>query len=93
LHVLLVSISDHFPAFRASPTSITSRAMKRATAAGFGWQWQHFTQEDERYAEQFLGWIAPCDAGLFPRQDSSSKVVAVKGRPHANSPRAGAHAT
>src|SRR5215213_10202015 len=32
---------------------------KRATAAGFGWQWQHFTQEDERYAEQFLGWIAP----------------------------------
>ena len=26
---------------------------KRATAAGFGWQWQHFTQEDERYAISF----------------------------------------
>jgi SAM-dependent methyltransferase len=38
---------------------------KRATAAGFGWQWQHFTQEDERYAEQFLGWIAPVTPELF----------------------------
>lgn len=38
---------------------------KRATAAGFGWQWQHFTQEDERYAEQFLGWIAPVTQEFF----------------------------
>ena len=38
---------------------------KRATAAGFGWQWQHFTQEDERYAEQFLGWIAPSTPEFF----------------------------
>jgi len=38
---------------------------KRATAAGFGWQWQHFTQEDERYAEQFLGWIAPVTSEFF----------------------------
>ena len=38
---------------------------KRATAAGFGWQWQHFTQEDERYAEQFLGWIAPVKPEFF----------------------------
>jgi len=38
---------------------------KRATAAGFGWQWQHFTQEDERYAEQFLGWIAPVTPEFF----------------------------
>jgi SAM-dependent methyltransferase len=38
---------------------------KRATAAGFGWQWQHFTQEDERYAEQFLGWIAPTTPQFF----------------------------
>ena len=38
---------------------------KRATAAGFGWQWQHFTQTDERYAEQFLGWIAPVTAEFF----------------------------
>jgi SAM-dependent methyltransferase len=38
---------------------------KRATAAGFGWQWQHFTQADERYAEQFLGWIAPTTPQFF----------------------------
>lgn len=38
---------------------------KRATAEGFGWQWQHFTQEDERYAEQFLGWIAPVTPEFF----------------------------
>ncbi|HKP82529.1 MAG TPA: methyltransferase domain-containing protein [Pyrinomonadaceae bacterium] len=38
---------------------------KRATAAGFGWQWQHFTQEDERYAEQLLGWIAPVTPEFF----------------------------
>ena len=38
---------------------------KRATAAGFGWQWQHFTQADERYAEQFLGWIAPVTPEFF----------------------------
>jgi len=41
---------------------------KRATAAGFGWQWQHFTQEDERYAEQFLGWIAPVTPEFFRDQ-------------------------
>ncbi|HJS23715.1 MAG TPA: methyltransferase domain-containing protein [Pyrinomonadaceae bacterium] len=38
---------------------------KRATATGFGWQWQHFAQEDERYAEQFLGWIAPVTPEFF----------------------------
>jgi SAM-dependent methyltransferase len=38
---------------------------KRATATGFGWQWQHFTQEDELYAEQFLGWIAPVTPEFF----------------------------
>jgi SAM-dependent methyltransferase len=40
-------------------------AEKAATAANFGWQWQHFTQEDERYAEQFLGWIAPVKPDFF----------------------------
>lgn len=38
---------------------------KRETAEGFGWQWQHFTQEDEKYAEQFLGWIAPVTPEFF----------------------------
>jgi SAM-dependent methyltransferase len=38
---------------------------KAATAANFGWQWQHFTQADERYGEQFLGWIAPVKPEFF----------------------------
>lgn len=38
---------------------------KQATAEGFGWQWQHFTQEDTRYAEQFLGWIQPVTPEFF----------------------------
>jgi SAM-dependent methyltransferase len=38
---------------------------KAATAARFGWQWQHFTQGDARYAEQFLGWIAPVGEEFF----------------------------
>ena len=38
---------------------------KAATAESFGWQWQHFTQEDGRYAEQLLGWIAPVGPSFF----------------------------
>jgi SAM-dependent methyltransferase len=40
-------------------------AEKVATADNFGWQWQHFTQQDERYAEQFRGWIAPVAPEFF----------------------------
>src|SRR5437016_1927192 len=47
----------------ANPEKIESD--KAATAAGFGWQWQHFTQDDPRYAEQFLGWIAPVTPEFF----------------------------
>jgi SAM-dependent methyltransferase/uncharacterized protein YbaR (Trm112 family) len=32
---------------------------KAVTAEGFGFEWQHFTQSDAGYAEQFLGWIDP----------------------------------
>lgn len=38
---------------------------KAATAANFGWQWQHFTQQDELYAEQMLGWLAPVKPEFF----------------------------
>ena len=38
---------------------------KAATAANFGWQWQHFTQIDEGYENQFLGWIAPVEREFF----------------------------
>lgn len=38
---------------------------KAATASSFGFEWKHFTQEDERYADQFLGWIAPVTPEFF----------------------------
>jgi SAM-dependent methyltransferase len=38
---------------------------KATTAANFGWQWRHFTQEDELYSEQFLGWLAPIKPEFF----------------------------
>jgi SAM-dependent methyltransferase len=40
-------------------------ADKAATAENFGWQWQHFVQSDELYADQFLGWIAPVGPEFF----------------------------
>jgi SAM-dependent methyltransferase len=38
---------------------------KAETARNFGWQWTRFTQEDERYAEQFLGWLKPVKPDFF----------------------------
>ena len=38
---------------------------KAATADSFGWQWQHFTQTDQKYEQQFLGWIAPVTPEFF----------------------------
>jgi SAM-dependent methyltransferase len=38
---------------------------KAETAANFGWQWTHFTQADEKYKEQFLGWLQPVKPDFF----------------------------
>ena len=38
---------------------------KQATAEKFGWSWQTFTHEDEKYAAEFLGWIAPVVPSFF----------------------------
>lgn len=38
---------------------------KAETAQNFGWQWTHFTQEDLKYAEQFLGWLRPLKKEFF----------------------------
>ncbi len=38
---------------------------KAETAENFGWQWTHFTQEDTKYAEQFLGWLQPVEKDFF----------------------------
>src|SRR5918997_1183575 len=62
------SCARHYPVVRGVPRFADLDGIeegKAATAANFGWQWQHFTQEDERYAEQFLGWIAPVEPSFF----------------------------
>lgn len=62
------SCASSFPITRGIPRFATLEGVetdKRATAANFGWQWHHFTQEDARYAEQFLGWIAPVTPEFF----------------------------
>lgn len=38
---------------------------KAETAENFGWQWTHFTQEDAKYSEQFLGWLQPVKPEFF----------------------------
>ncbi len=38
---------------------------KADTAANFGWQWTHFTQDSELYAGQFLGWLKPVEKDFF----------------------------
>lgn len=38
---------------------------KAETAENFGWQWTHFTQEDPKYDEQFLGWLQPVTRDFF----------------------------
>jgi SAM-dependent methyltransferase len=60
--------AGHFPIVRGVPRFAELskvEADKAATAANFGWQWQHFTQADEQYEEQFLGWIAPVQPEFF----------------------------
>jgi uncharacterized protein YbaR (Trm112 family)/ubiquinone/menaquinone biosynthesis C-methylase UbiE len=38
---------------------------KAETAENFGWQWTHFTQQDPKYNEQFLGWLQPVKPDFF----------------------------
>lgn len=38
---------------------------KAETAENFGWQWTHFTQEDPKYVDQFLGWLKPVKPEFF----------------------------
>ena len=35
------------------------------TAENFGWQWNEFTQEDEKYKDQLLGWLQPVESQFF----------------------------
>jgi SAM-dependent methyltransferase len=38
---------------------------KAETAENFGWQWTHFTQDDAKYSDQFLGWLQPVKPEFF----------------------------
>ena len=62
------SCNSEFPITRGIPRFATPEKLeadKAATAENFGWQWQHFVQGDELYADQFLGWIAPVRPEFF----------------------------
>ena len=62
------SCARSFPIVRGVPRFAMPEkveADKAATAENFGWQWQHFVQSDELYADQFLGWIAPVSPDFF----------------------------
>ena len=62
------SCRQRFPVHRGIPRFAELdriESEKAATAASFGWQWQHFTQQDTKYADQFLGWIAPVTPDFF----------------------------
>src|SRR6266566_3950357 len=62
------SCARQFPIVHGIPRFAARETLgvdKGATAENFGWQWQHFTQTEELYAEQFLGWIAPVRPEFF----------------------------
>jgi SAM-dependent methyltransferase len=62
------SCEKTFPITRGVPRFATPEqveADKAATAENFGWQWQHFVQGDELYADQFLGWLTPVQPEFF----------------------------
>ena len=66
--LVCASCKTQFPITRGIPRFAAVEKLdadKAATAANFGWQWQHFTQEDQKYANQFLGWIAPVTSEFF----------------------------
>lgn len=62
------SCERKFPIIRGVPRFAVLdelEADKAATAENFGWQWQHFVQGDELYADQFLGWLTPVKPEFF----------------------------
>jgi SAM-dependent methyltransferase len=57
-----------FPILRGVPRFANLQQLeadKAATAENFGWQWQHFVQGDELYADQMLGWLTPVKPDFF----------------------------
>ena len=66
--LVCASCVRQFPILRGIPRFAIADELetdKAATAANFGWQWQHFTHSDEHYADQFLAWVAPARPEFF----------------------------
>lgn len=62
------SCTARWPVIRGVPRFAAIEGVaddKAATAESFGWQWQHFTQTDQKYEQQFLGWLAPVTPEFF----------------------------
>lgn len=60
--------SQQFQIIRGVPRFVNPTQLNEAmaaTASSFGWQWQHFTQKDERYETQLLGWLQPITPDFF----------------------------
>src|ERR1044072_6497739 len=63
-----VACDRQFPIVRGIPRFASLNevdAEKKATAENFGWSWQEVSHEDEKYDEQFLGWISPVKPYFF----------------------------
>ena len=63
-----VSCAKVFPIFRGIPRFADLENIesdKQATAESFGWSWTKFSHDDEKFAPQFLDWIAPVTAEFF----------------------------
>ena len=65
------SCARHFPIVRGVPRFAELDEIeeeKAQTAANFGWQWQHFTQEDEHYDGAVPRLDCSRSSGVFSRQ-------------------------
>ena len=63
-----ISCDTRFPIVRGVPRFANLDEIepeKAAIAESFGFEWQHFTQEDDRYGDQMLGWIDPVKPEFF----------------------------
>jgi SAM-dependent methyltransferase len=62
------SCGKTFPIIRGIPRFADLQDVekeKQATAESFGWSWQQFSHDDEKYAQQFLDWLAPVQPEFF----------------------------
>ena len=62
------SCTKTFPIVRGIPRFADLKSVepdKQATADSFGWSWQQFAHDDQKYEQQFLDWIAPVQLEFF----------------------------